>query len=103
MVFLFMLYCVVGTKCDITFLLVHLVISYPCFASYRYPQKHGRKKIYVPQKFCMLDNVKFFFFLGLLPITMFHGPDVNRVSQTFVDAHSRNWPTNPYAGKKTVR
>ena len=33
-------------KCDITFLLVHSVIGYPCFAtSYRCPQKHGRKKI----------------------------------------------------------
>ena len=42
-------------KCDITFLLVHSVIGYPCFASYRYPQKHGRKKNYVAQKFCIND------------------------------------------------
>ena len=42
-------------KCDITFLLVHSVKSYPCFASYRYPQKHGRKKNYFAQKFCIND------------------------------------------------
>ena len=42
-------------KCDITFLLVQSVMGYPCFASYRYPQKHGRKKNYVAQKFCIND------------------------------------------------
>ena len=43
-------------KCDITFLLVHSVTGYPCFASsYRYPQKHGRKKNYVAWKFCIND------------------------------------------------
>ena len=31
-------------KCNISFLLGHSVIGYPCFASYSYPQKHGRKK-----------------------------------------------------------
>ena len=58
-------------KCDITFLLGHSVIGYPCFASYSYPQKHGRKKIMSLRNFVsMTDHFNFilladvvFFFL----------------------------------------
>ena len=41
------------SKCHITFLLGHSVIGYPCFASHSYPQKHGRKKNYDAQEFCV--------------------------------------------------
>ena len=57
-------------KCNISFLLGHSVIGCPCFASYSYPQKHGRKKIMSLRNFVsmtdhlnfiLLANVIFFF------------------------------------------
>ena len=48
------------SKCHITFLLVHSVIGYPCFASHSYPQKYGRKKIMSLKNFVsMTDHFNF--------------------------------------------